>query len=95
MQRISRLAGHLHALPSSSDSSNESPAVLLDVRPDGVALLTLNRPHNRNSMTRELLSAFRSCIAQVKAIPEVRCVVIAGSGSTFCAGADFKERGGG
>ena len=43
--------------------------MLLEIRQDGVAVVTLNRPNNRNSMTRELLGAFRNCISQIKVLP--------------------------
>lgn len=62
---------------------------------DGVATITLNRPENRNSMTAEVLKAFSACVDRCCRDPEVRCVVIAGSGSTFCGGADFGNFSGG
>ncbi len=68
----------------------DSAAVL--VATEGpIAVLTLNRPDNRNSMTAELLDAFGSAVQQVRAMPEVRCVVITGQGSCFSAGADFRS----
>jgi enoyl-CoA hydratase/carnithine racemase len=73
------------------------PAVLYEVK-DQIAQITLNRPDNRNSMTNDVLEGFANAIAQVRQDPEVRCVIITGSGSSFCAGADFRsqvQRGGG
>ena len=56
---------------------------------DGVALLTLNRPQQRNAYTAqmgELLSrAYRQCDDD----DEVRAIVLTGAGEAFCAGADF------
>jgi enoyl-CoA hydratase/carnithine racemase len=63
----------------------------------GIAVLTLNRPDNRNSMTAELLDGFAAAVTRVRAAPELRCVVITGSGTCFSAGADFRaeiQRGG-
>ncbi len=57
---------------------------------DGVAVVTLNRPDNRNSMTQDLLRAFRNVLQQVNA-QSPRCLVITGRGSCFCAGADVRE----
>ena len=57
---------------------------------DGIAVVTLNRPDNRNSMTAELLEAFTGAVARARADAELRCVVITGTGSCFSAGADFK-----
>lgn len=66
------------------------PAVL--VQRDGhVARIVLNRPANRNSMTPELLDGFAAAVQEVKRLDQVRCVVITGTGSSFCAGADFKS----
>ncbi len=63
-------------------------AVLLEIN-DHIALITLNRPGNRNSMTAELLTAFQATVAKVQHERSVRCVIITGSGPNFCAGADF------
>lgn len=68
---------------------SQSEAVLYEVR-DHVAILTLNRPDNRNSMTEDILSGIEDRVKQVRADHEVRCVIITGKGNCFCAGADFK-----
>jgi len=56
---------------------------------DGVMTVTLNRPEKRDAfntvMGRELIDFFQ----RVNAMDEVRAVVVAGSGSAFCAGADI------
>jgi enoyl-CoA hydratase/carnithine racemase len=56
-----------------------------------IATITLNRPENRNSMTPDVMERFRACVATARAEPGLRCLVITGSGSTFCAGADFRS----
>lgn len=67
-----------------------SDAVLYES--DGkVATITLNRPDNRNSMTADVLSGFMECIRRVREDDSVRAVIIAGRGSSFCAGADFRS----
>ncbi len=58
---------------------------------DGVGVIELNRPDNRNSMTPELLAAFKVAALEAAADVEARCVVIRGKGSCFSAGADFKS----
>ena len=65
-------------------------AVLYEVE-DRVATVTLNRPENRNSMTPDVLSGLSDAMSRVQQDPEVRCVVITGTGKSFCAGADFKS----
>ncbi len=66
------------------------PAVLVN-RQNHVLEITLNRPDNRNSMTPEMLAAFGAAVRQAASDPEARCVIITGTGSSFCAGADFKS----
>ncbi len=56
-----------------------------------IGVITLDRPDNRNSMTAELLAAFAEASAAAKADPQLRCVVVTGSGNCFSAGADFKS----
>jgi enoyl-CoA hydratase/carnithine racemase len=58
---------------------------------DGIGVIALARPDNRNSMTPELLDAFTVASAAARADPGVRCIVVTGSGTTFSAGADFKS----
>lgn len=65
-------------------------SVLYEER-DHIAVITLNRPENRNSMTKDVLNGILERVKQVRANPELRCVVITGKGSSFCAGADFKS----
>lgn len=64
--------------------------VLLDVA-EHVATVTLNQPDKRNAMRPELLEAFAAAITRVRRDPSVRVVVVRGSGSTFCSGADFSS----
>lgn len=64
--------------------------VLFEVR-GKTARITLNRPGNRNSMDDETMPAFRGAVARAKGDKELRCLIITGSGSTFCSGADFKS----
>jgi enoyl-CoA hydratase/carnithine racemase len=71
-------------------SNNE--AVLAHLEDGNIGIITLNRPANRNSMTPELLEAFQLKVAEIKANPDVRCVIITGTGSCFSAGADFKSQ---
>lgn len=59
-------------------------------RDGSLAIITLDRPDNRNSMTPDLLDAFAAASERARA-DDVRCVVITGSGTTFSAGADFKS----
>jgi enoyl-CoA hydratase/carnithine racemase len=61
----------------------------LDRRDDGVVLLTLSLPDRRNAMTAELTSAWGTTVAGLRGDRSVRCVVVTGEGSAFCAGGDL------
>ncbi len=63
--------------------------VLLERHYDGVAELTLNRPSRRNAFDYALGSALVRAIRRASIDPEVRVIVIRGSGSAFCAGDDI------
>lgn len=55
-----------------------------------IGVVTLDRPANRNSMTAELLDAFVAALAAARAVTDLRCLIITGSGPCFSAGADFR-----
>ncbi|RJL33515.1 enoyl-CoA hydratase/isomerase family protein [Bailinhaonella thermotolerans] len=63
--------------------------LLIERRPDGVVVLTLNVPDRRNAMTDELTGAWREAMADLAADREARCVVVTGAGSAFCSGGDL------
>ena len=58
---------------------------------DGVLTLTLNRPEQRNSLTRELMTDISAAIAAAGSDSDVRVIVLAANGPAFCAGHDLKE----
>ena len=68
-----------------------APAVLYQAK-DQIAQITLNRPDNRNSMTDDVLEGLREAIGQARRDRDLRCVIITGSGKSFCAGADLKSQ---
>jgi enoyl-CoA hydratase/carnithine racemase len=57
---------------------------------DGIGVITLNRPDQRNSMTPELLEAFARASASACGDGDIRALVVTGTGKCFSAGADFK-----
>ena len=65
--------------------------ILLRHDADGIATVTLNRPKQYNSLSEELLSELQSTLGAVAQDASVRVVVIAGSGTAFCAGHDLKQ----
>src|SRR5215468_12218886 len=56
-----------------------------------VALLILNRPASRNSLSEALLIELNEALASLGHDASIRAVVIAGEGPTFCSGHDLKE----
>lgn len=65
--------------------------VLLRDRDDSIALLLLNRPAQRNSLSEALLTALSQAFTEIAADKTVRAVVLAANGPAFCAGHDLKE----
>ena len=70
----------------------EDPLVLRSDRADGLTTLTLNRPGQFNSLSKEMLTAIKTELDAIAADESVRVVVIAGAGKAFCGGHDLKER---
>jgi enoyl-CoA hydratase len=66
-----------------------SDAVLYETRGE-TALLTLNRPAQRNSVDVELTRALRAALARFEADDGVRIAVLTGAGDAFSAGMDLK-----
>ena len=67
--------------------------LLCEIR-DRVALITLNRPEARNSLSDHLTPALRRMIKQNGDDPEVGALLITGAGTAFCSGGDVKGMGG-
>jgi enoyl-CoA hydratase/carnithine racemase len=65
--------------------------VLLRERNGEIAVLVLNRPHPRNSLSEALLIALSEAFTEIAADKSVRAVVLAANGVAFCAGHDLKE----
>lgn len=58
---------------------------------NGVATVTFDSPHNRNALSRQLVSEFHDRLTQAGADDDVKVVVIRAEGRTFCSGADLSE----
>jgi len=65
--------------------------VLLREDIDNVALLTLNRPAARNSLSQALIEALTEALARIARDSHVRVVALAANGPAFSAGHDMKE----
>src|SRR5580700_10942742 len=60
---------------------------------DRVAIITLNRPEARNSLSDHLTPALRTMIKACGENPEVGVLLITGAGTAFCSGGDVKGMG--
>jgi enoyl-CoA hydratase len=73
--------------------SEEQPVVV--ERRGAIGILTIDRPKRMNALSRATLYALGKHGAELVADPEIRAIVVTGSGDkAFCAGADLKERRG-
>jgi enoyl-CoA hydratase/carnithine racemase len=72
--------------------ANESAApVLVRERDAAIAILVLNRPQARNSLSEALLHELSAAWTDIAADKTIRAVVLAANGPAFCAGHDLKE----
>lgn len=58
---------------------------------DSVATITLDSPHNRNALSRQLVSELFENLRTAAVDEAVRVVLIASAGTVFCSGADLSE----
>lgn len=58
---------------------------------DGVGLITLDSPHNRNALSTALMQQFQTALDAAEQDVAVRLVVLSHTGGTFCAGMDLSE----
>jgi enoyl-CoA hydratase/carnithine racemase len=68
-----------------------SVPVLLREDAGGIAILTLDRPATRNSLSEAMLAALTAAFADIAADTRIRAVVLAANGPAFSAGHDLKE----
>jgi 2-(1,2-epoxy-1,2-dihydrophenyl)acetyl-CoA isomerase len=59
-------------------------------RAGGTAILTMNRPEQRNALDHPMREAFAAAVTEMRDDAAVRAVVLTGAGGHFCAGGDVK-----
>ncbi len=74
-------------------SSVEKGHLSVEVRPNKVAIATLNRPDRLNSMGDGMHEAIEEFLHMVNYDRDVNAVVFTGAGRAFCAGGDVKAMG--
>jgi 2-(1,2-epoxy-1,2-dihydrophenyl)acetyl-CoA isomerase len=73
-----------------ANAATANEPVLFEVT-NGIARITLNRPHRANGVDLELAKALMSLALQCERDPSVRVVLLRGAGETFSAGGDLKD----
>ena len=75
----------------SAAQSGTDRVLIIDEPSPGIRRLTMNRPRTRNALSRELVESLVAELNRADDDPEVRVLVLQGSGRSFSAGADFDE----
>jgi enoyl-CoA hydratase/carnithine racemase len=75
--------------PAQAAAHQSDPVLRADV--DGIAILQLNRPQARNTLSEAMLVALADVFAAIGSDRKVRAVVVSSTGPAFCAGHDLKE----
>jgi enoyl-CoA hydratase/carnithine racemase len=66
---------------------------LIGERDGAVLILTLNRPDRMNAISTPMMGALSNQLAAANKDPEVRAVILTGTGRGFCAGLDLVDSG--
>jgi enoyl-CoA hydratase/carnithine racemase len=75
----------------SAKADRLASALLIDRPQAGVAVLTLNRPDARNSLSLKTIAELHVVITGLATDRHVSAIVLAAAGPVFCAGHDLKE----
>jgi len=65
--------------------------LLLTTRQDAITTLTLNRPAQRNALSRDLMAALQGELDAIATDKSIKVVILAANGPGFCAGHDLRE----
>ncbi|MBL4867328.1 MAG: enoyl-CoA hydratase/isomerase family protein [Pseudomonadales bacterium] len=55
---------------------------------EGIATITLNRPHRKNAWTGRMHAEYRWCLLQAEQDNNVGVIIVTGAEDSFCVGAD-------
>ena len=65
--------------------------ILLETRNAEIAILTMNRPKARNSLSLEMMAVLNEAVLRLGQDKGVKAIILKGEGPAFCAGHDLKE----
>lgn len=71
--------------PQAAAQATDGPEVLYEVS-EHIATLTLNRPERMNTISGPMLGLLAELLLKADRDPDVRCIVLTGTGRAFCAG---------
>ncbi len=66
-------------------------ANLLLTREDGIGIVTINRPGVLNALNIEVFTELYTMFTEIENDPDIRVVILTGSGKAFVAGVDIRE----
>ena len=72
---------------------NSAYSTIRVTKNNNTARISLNRPKYLNAYNIQMRDEFSQILNLMKHDPDIRCVLITGEGSAFCAGADLTEFG--
>ena len=56
-----------------------------------IAIVTLNRPAQRNALSRALMREVIDCLSELESHGQARSIILAAAGRAFCSGHDLRE----
>ena len=65
--------------------------VLSSITPEGVLLITLNRPKKFNSLTTPMYFEIMRLLTNANTDPKIKVIVLKSNGKNFCAGNDLNN----
>ena len=77
MRRLELISNHL-----------SEPLIKVELLPEKVAIITLNRPSRLNALSLALWDELNPALQKLESDPNVHVIVLTGAGRAFCAGAD-------
>ena len=59
---------------------------------EGIGTIRLNRPERKNAFTLEMADQWATLLAGARIDPDVRVLILTGTGDAFCSGVDLERR---
>ena len=76
-------------MDTSVNDQSTNPLVTIEVTPEGIADVRLNRPDKYNALSQDMFKAVVAAGESLALRGDVRVVVLSGNGPGFCAGLDM------